>query len=140
MIPDPFIKAREGADALVPGYYLIRRDRQCRVPLPVRIWWGPPLDPDTGEEMDRSPRWQVAIAGQLVGEDEIRVGESVYRGLDDFWPKCMAHPISEPDYQHRLERAHWAGLYDPNDPFGDTSAKIDPLTVTLPFCEDSHAA
>lgn len=132
MIPQPFTRVRTGADALQEGFFLIRRDRQRRVPLPVRIWWGAPLDPDTGEEMDRSPRWQVAIAGQIIGEEPLRVGEQTITCLSDFWPQCSYHPIDEADYHYRLELAAWAGEHDPNDPHGDTSAKIDPLTVSLP--------
>lgn len=136
MIPDPFIKARASADALVEGCYLIRRDHQRRVPLPVRIWWGPPADPETGEPLDRSPRWQVSVAGQIVDEEPLRVGCSLFTSLADFWPACAKHPITIEDHDYRLSLARWAGEYDPNDPRGDTQAVIDPMTATLPFCQD----
>lgn len=132
MIPEPFTRERLGADALREGFFLIRRDRQSQVPLPVRIWWGAPIDPETGDELDRSPRWQVMIAGQLVDEEPLQVGRSVIRCLSDFWPVCSQHEIDQAQYQYRIDLARWAGEHDPNDPHGDTAAKIDPLTVSLP--------
>jgi len=59
MIPDPHIRERGGADPLIEGYYLIRLDRARRVSVPVRVWYGPPNDPETGEPLDRSHRWQI---------------------------------------------------------------------------------
>lgn len=132
MIPDPFISTREGPDALRPGYFLIQRRRQNRVALPVRIWFGPPVDPDTGEIQDRSWRWQVAIAGQIIDGDSIRVGATEFTALSDFWPGCSDTEINKSEYDFRLARAAWAGENDPNDPFGDPAMRIDPMTTSLP--------
>jgi hypothetical protein len=41
----------------------------------VRIWYGAPLDPQTGEEMDRSWRWQAAFNGELIE-------------FEQAWPQC----------------------------------------------------
>lgn len=143
MIPDPYIRDQTGPGALVEGYYLIQRRRQNRVALPVRVWFGPPADPETGEDLDRSPRWQIAIAGQLINENEnwdaMRVGNQTIGSLDEFWPACTRSPIDADEYRYRLERAAWAGEHDPNDPFGDTAARIDPMRATLPFSEPMEA-
>lgn len=134
MIHDATIFPHTGTAPLIEGLWLLRRDRQERLPLPVRTWFGAPLDPDTGEEMDRSPRWQIQIAGILI-DGETYAGGMLFNEMADFWPQCTRHPIDQADYNSRIERADWAALYDPNDAFADLSRKIDPMTVTLPFSD-----
>lgn len=132
MIPSPFLREQGGPDALIEGHYLIQRRRSNRVALPVRIWFGRPLDED-GVELDRSPRWQVMVANTLLDTDPVFVGGRMIESLSDIWPACAAEPIDEADYRYRVERAEWAAAYDPADPFGTPSGKIDPLTAPLPF-------
>lgn len=132
MIPDPFLRVQESADALEEGYFLLQRRRARRVDLPVRIWFGPPIDED-GEELDRSPRWQVMIAGALLGVDPWRLAGLLITSLADVWPACRNDPIEEPDYRYRMQRQEWSGQYDPEDPFGSPGSKIDPMTARLPF-------
>jgi len=67
----------------------------------VRIWFGPPHDPTTGEVMDRSYRWQAIRSGTFVE-------------LDWVWPHCARHPISEAEYD--------ALLTDPTDATASTAA------------------
>ena len=61
-----------GLDASIPeaGFYRMRL-RSGAVPCGVRIWHGPPHDPDTGEEMDRSWRWQAEANGDPVDIDDV---------------------------------------------------------------------
>ncbi|MBX9814054.1 MAG: hypothetical protein K2X76_05070 [Sphingomonas sp.] len=133
MIPDPLIQARASADGLVAGFYLLPRRRAGRVDLPVRIWFGPPEDED-GTPLDRSPRWQVAIAGTVLDFYEpVRLGGMTISALDDVWPACAAHPIDEADYRYRIARQDYAAAHDPEDPFGTPGARIDPMTARLPF-------
>ncbi|HEX9947375.1 MAG TPA: hypothetical protein VGA98_07540 [Allosphingosinicella sp.] len=132
MIDDRFNPVRQGADALEEGYYLIQRWRTERVPIPVRIWYGPPLDPETGEEMDRSWRWQIYVGGIPLEDEPIVVGGMRIDDLTRIWPACARERIDAAEYAHRIERAEWAAAYDPNDPYGTASGRIDPLTVSLP--------
>jgi hypothetical protein len=134
MVPDPFIRHPTGADALVEGYYLIQRRRSGRVDLPVKVWFGPPVDED-GIEMDRSWRWQVRVGG-LDLDEPTRVGSLRINSLDDIWPACAVNPIDKAEYDYRIERAAWAAENDPDDPFGTDSGIIDPMTAPLPFLED----
>ena len=139
MILDPFIREREGADGLVEGYYLIQRRMARRVDVPVRIWFGPPLErDDDGKwvEMDRSPRWQINIAGELLEDEPFRFGNVWIDELGDFWPQCATCPIDQADYDYRVERQSWAAQYDPDDPFATPGGRIDPMTARLPFQED----
>lgn len=132
MIPNPFIRDQGGADPLVEGHYLLQSSRGQRVDVPVRVWFGAPLDEETGEELDRSPRWQIQIGFQLLEEEPMRVGGMWFNELTDVWPTCMRWPIEEAEYRYRLERAAWAADYDPNDAHGQIGGRIDPMTCTLP--------
>lgn len=131
MIPDPFIRDRAGADPLIEGYYLLERRRAGRIDVPMRVWFGPPVDED-GEEMDRSPRWQIQIGFALLEEEELRIGGIWIRNLDDIWPVALKNPIDEAEWNYRLDRHEWAAAYDQHDAFSEIGGKIDPLTVSLP--------
>lgn len=133
MIPDRFIRHQGGVDALQEGHWLIQRHRARRVDIPVRIWFGPPSDPDTGEDMDRSPRWRVQIGGVEIDNEPVRMGGITFDGLTSFWPSCCTSPIDEAEYRYRIERQEWAAEYDPLDPFKDIGGFIDPMSATLPF-------
>jgi hypothetical protein len=132
MIPDPFNRERGGADPLVAGFYLLQSSRGKRVDVPVRVWFGPPADPETGEELDRSPRWQIQIGFQLLEDEPMRVGGYWFNEITDVWPTCQRWPIDEADYRYRLERASWAADYDPEDAYSQIGGRIDPMTCRLP--------
>ena len=51
----------------------------------IVIWFGAPLDPDTGEELDRSPRWQALKDGSEIP-------------IDDVWPMVRGREISPDEY------------------------------------------
>ncbi len=132
MIPDPFTRERTGADALVEGFYLLARHRQRRVDIPVHVRFAPPSDPETGEELDRAPRWQVQVGFEVLDEEPVRVGGIQIDDLTDIWPHCARWPIPEEEYRYRMDRAKWAGEYDPDDPHGTVGGRIDPMTARLP--------
>jgi hypothetical protein len=132
MIPDPYIRAREGVDGLVAGFYLLRS--AGRIDVPVRIWFGPPHDSETGEVLDRSPRWQLEIFGIDACDPDAPAlvwGREV-TDLSDVWPKAAKLPIDEVEYLFRVERAEWAEAHDPSDPFGTKYGRIDPLSCAMP--------
>lgn len=113
-----FDPAPDMADAPRAGFY--RHRRIGRVDRPVRIWFGPPLDPETGEEMDRSPRWQIMLTGAVLEFDRWNL----------VWPSCQSDPIPQAEYDYLLARA---ATSDPTDPFGSDTGRIDPLQAALPF-------
>lgn len=131
MIDDPFRRVQDGADALVEGYYLIQRRRARRVDIPVRVWFGAPRDPDTGEELDRSPRWQITLAGAAFDEP-LTLGGITFSAVTDFWPACALEPIDAADHDFRVERAAWAQQHDPDDALATPGGRIDPMTARLP--------
>lgn len=81
----------------IDGYYLFRemigRKENGRGIFteyrPCRIWYGPPLDPETGEELDRSWRWQATLAGEEVA-------------LERIWPWAGLNKITEEAYLNAL--------------------------------------
>lgn len=131
MIDEPFLREQGGADALVEGYYLIQRRRARRVDIPVRIWFGAPTDPDTGEALDRSHRWQIEIAGHAFIEP-LTLGGITFSAVTDFWPGIALEPIDATDYRFRLERAAWSQQHDPDDAMATPGGRISAMTATLP--------
>lgn len=66
----------------------------------VRIWFGPPADPVTGEPLDRSHRWQA-----------LRNGESCE--VDTVWPYVYGQTCDEGTYETLLQSGRWAAENNP---------------------------
>lgn len=58
--------------------------------LPVIIWHGAPCDPETGELLDRSYRWQCLVAGN-------------YADPYEQWTWCCGNPATALEYQEMVE-------------------------------------
>lgn len=86
----------------------------------VRIWFGPPHDPVTGEEMDRSWRWQAEFDGEPVEFDRV-------------WPACIGDPISEADYRAYCARKEWAQQNAPRSAYAERTRRVDPLSSDTPL-------
>lgn len=86
----------------------------------VRIWHGPPLDPVTGEVLDRSWRWQAEFEGEPVDFDRV-------------WPGCAGAPISEDEYRRYVARAKWARESAPGSAYADRRKRHDPLDSQTPL-------
>ncbi|RIV79541.1 hypothetical protein [Pelagerythrobacter aerophilus] len=112
-----------GTDVTKPtaGFYRFRM-RSGGVRGVVRIWFGPPHDPVTGEELDRSWRWQAEFNGEPVD-------------LDRVWPDCAGEPVTEQDYRRAIARQEWARQHAPDSAYADHRKRRDPLDPgePLPF-------
>lgn len=106
-------------DTPVAGYYRMRL-RSGGALVGVRIWHGAPLDPVTGEVMDRSYRWQALANGAPIP-------------LERVWPKCAAEPIALSEYQYLSSVQAWAKQHAPNSPQANPLIRINPLTAPTPF-------
>jgi hypothetical protein len=104
-------------DIPVAGYYQIKL-RKGGPPVALRFWFGPPVDRDTLETLDRSPGWFCTINGADVVE-------AAY-----FWPECARQPISIAEY-HRISRL--SRTLDRASPFYDPLRPIDRLRAPMPF-------
>ena len=85
----------------------------------IRIWNGPPKDPVTGEELDRSWRWQAEANGAPID-------------LDRVWPACGRAPIPEAEYAYLTKMAQWAARHAPDSPAANPRQPIDLLTAPIP--------
>lgn len=112
-----------GADVSTPvaGYFK-HRVRGGSVACGVEIRFGPPLDPITGEEMDRGWRWMVFVDGEPAD-------------FDALWPDCTGQPITRDDYRALCARREWARKNAPDSSYAKVGRKIDPLSTSevLPF-------
>lgn len=141
MIPDLFNPHPDGVDALEQGFFMLSMSRSGRVSVPIRVWFGPPEDPDTRHlrigarlKLDRSWRWQIEINGVLAGDPDTPayIAGRPIETLEGIWPEAKANPIDQAEYEYRVARADYAERWDENDPYGGTGARVDPLTATLP--------
>lgn len=106
-------------DVPVAGFYRTRL-RRGAVQVGVRIWCGAPLDPVTGEEMDRSHRWQAQVNGQPVD-------------LERVWPRCADDPVDEGEYRHLCGVQAWGEKNAPDSPQADPTRAVDLLTAPIPL-------
>nr|WP_166745546.1 hypothetical protein [Sphingomonas naasensis] len=74
----------------------------------------------TGEEMDRSPRWQAHVNGSYVD-------------LPRVWPGCADEPISEADYRHYCRLQQWGEQHAPESALADPTRRIDLLSPNHPM-------
>ena len=107
--------------------------RSGHVGMPVRVWFGPPVDPVSGDELDRSWRWQVELAGVVITPDDRVDPRSRIAQLDWVWPKALSEPIAPPENDYRRARIDYARRHDPRDPFGHRTGQVDWLDSTTPF-------
>lgn len=103
----------------VAGYYRHRFGRDT-IEVGVRIWHGPPRDPVTGDELDRSHRWQAEVNGRYVEIDRV-------------WPNCADAPVSEAEYNRFCARSAWAQENAPKSAYAQPGRKIDRLSRETPL-------
>jgi hypothetical protein len=105
-------------DLPIAGLYRMRL-RSGAVMVGVRIWHGPPLDPDTGEELDRSHRWQATANGRPID-------------LERVWPKCAADPIDQREHDFLTTSQAWGEDNAPESPQANPHKRVDLLTAPIP--------
>jgi hypothetical protein len=113
--------ASAGIDVSVPvaGFYRYRLGSGT-IAGGVRIWYGPPLDPVTGEELDRSWRWQADFNGEPID-------------FDRCWPACTGDPITEVEYRRYCSRQNWARQHAPDSAYAEPGRRHDPLSAQAPL-------
>lgn len=101
----------------VPGFYR-HKLRSGAVAVGVRIFFGPPCDPDTGEEMDRAPRMQAHCNGRYVE-------------LDYVWPQCARQPIDAREYAYLSSIQAWGEQHAPSSPEANPTKPVNWLTASI---------
>ena len=117
----PVVRTFEGfnPDTPVEGYYGTRL-RSGAAYVGVHLWFGRPVEPWTGEEMDRAPRWNAAINDR-------------WHEVGAVWPKCADEPVTEAEYRHLCATQAWAQQHAPESALAQPTRKFDPLTSPLLF-------
>lgn len=112
---------KAGHDVSTPtaGFFRFRL-RGGAVAGGVRIYFGPPRDPVTGEELDRSWRWQADFDGEPIDFDRV-------------WPACLKDLITEAEYRQRVGRRQWAETAAPDSAYAQRERRIDPLSTQTPL-------
>jgi hypothetical protein len=103
----------------VEGYYRAKL-RSGGAYVGVRIWNGPPRDPLTGEELDRSWRWQAEVNGEVVD-------------IDDAWPRLAHENITAADYAVHCRQQGWAREHAPDSALANPRRRHDPLTTSINY-------
>ena len=111
-----------GVDVTEPkaGFYRTRLSGGS-IRVGVRLHYGPPLDPVTGEVLDRHWRWQCDVNGEP------------YADFDRVWPACAAEPITEIEYQRFVTRKVWASEKAPASAYAKPGKRYDPLSLDEPM-------
>jgi len=97
----------------------------------VRMFFGPPVI--DGEELDRSPRWQVTIGAEttsravlMLAADEIPVE------VEDVLLRSV-EAVTEAEWQYLVAHQAWATEHAPNHPKAEPRRAVDFNTIPLPF-------
>lgn len=106
-------------DQPVPGRYR-RRLVKGGPWVPVLIFVPCPIDPYTGEQLDRSRRLLC-----LVGEDWADAWEQ--------WTWVAGQPISRIDYDLMIAQAAWDRTYAPLSPGANPRLPVDLSQLAIPF-------
>lgn len=112
-------QAFEGVDVSTPaaGYYRSKLNARG-VSVGIRLFFGPPCDPVTGEEMDRSHRWQAHCNGKFIEIDRV-------------WPQCAGQPIDAEEYAYLSSLQAWGEQHAPSSPEANPHKPINWLTAPL---------
>jgi hypothetical protein len=103
----------------VAGFYRMKL-RRDGVYAAIRVWYGPPLDPFTREEMDRSWRWQAEAGGRPID-------------LERVWPQCAKEPIDQKQFTRLLMQSAWSRENAPDSGHADPTRKLDLLSPDTPL-------
>lgn len=106
-------------DEPVEGYYRMRL-RFGGVQVGIRIWYGPPLDPVTGEEMDRGWRWQATANGHPAD-------------LERVWPRCAGDPVDQAEHDYLVSLQRWGEQHAPESAIADPTQRVDLNRAPLPI-------
>lgn len=101
----------------VAGFFR-HRLRGGAVAVGVRLWFGPPHDPVTGEELDRSWRWQAEANGREIAFERV-------------WPQCTGQPIDAQEYAHLSSLQDWGEQHSPASPEANPHKAVNWLTAPL---------
>lgn len=97
----------------------------------VKVWRGPPLI--DGEEVDRSPRWQVLVDADTTGRAVLMFGDGDIPIEVDGVTLRSIEPTDEADYRFLVADSAHAREWRPDHPKASPRQAVDFNRLTLPF-------
>lgn len=82
--------------------------------------FGPPRDPETGDELDRSWLWRAFRDGAPEP-----IENCVIEFDSDGEPVVKGEPVDELEYERLVQDRAWARKYTPNDPAANPRKAVD---------------
>lgn len=107
-------EAPRQVDQPEPGFFKLRLARGGPW-VPARIWYGPPIDPITGEDLDRSPRLQAQTFDFEPTADFVRICKVWTHGVR----------IDEAEYDFMRASIAYAKAHRPSDPIANPFRTVD---------------
>lgn len=118
----------EGPDRIpVPGPFRIRLVSGGPW-VPARITYGPTVDPETGETLDRSPLWEAVVLGKRVAEPS-----PCPQTAGAVSVAARGNPVTETEYDYLMRLHAWAVDHDRWHPAAAPREPIDFLKSRTPF-------
>ena len=105
-------------DDLQPGTYKLRLVKGGPF-VAAELCYGPPCDPITGEELDRSWRWSVLLNGESYTPDDPRLSD------DMVWRVAASRMTTRADHNHMVRVARWCGGSAPGLPEANPRRSVD---------------
>lgn len=105
-------------DVPIEGYYRFHMV-SGGIAVAVRLWFGAPIEPWTGEEMDRAPRWNATVNGQWVEVERV-------------WPMCAEDPIDEDKAAELTDLQQWGAEHGHAD-LANPRRRLSPLSTPMMF-------
>ncbi len=102
-----------------PGYFKLRLVKGGPF-VGAAIFHRSPCDPETGEEMDRSPMWEAWKNGKIIREPS---PDAFTAGVYEIWMTGLE--ISEAEYRHLVADREWCRNYAPGSPEANPTKKVD---------------
>lgn len=97
----------------------------------VSMFFGPPVI--DGDELDRSPRWQVTVGAETTSRAVLTLGaDEIPVEVEDVLLRSV-EPVTEAEWQYLVAHQTWAAEYAPNHPKADPRSAVDFNTIPLPF-------
>lgn len=103
-----------------PHFFRVKYTRGG-APCGLKVWFGPPADPVTGELLDRSPRWQVHFNGKEFDEPE----RFLLHFEPDGTPVIVGEIITESEYSYLTALHEYAINHDATMPEADVTKPVN---------------
>lgn len=111
-------------DTPQPGFFKMSLAKGCP-PVGCELRFQPSVDPETGEQTDRSPMWETWIDGKLARDPS---PDPTAAGVWRVW--LHATQISQQEYRYLVADRAWCKQHAPDHPVASPDQPVDIATVS----------